>query len=148
MGKGTDLIRATLRIDTDDCIEWPMARHPAGYGKVADGADVRGAHRVMCELAHGPAPTPEHEAAHSCGNRPCFNKAHLSWKTHADNQADMVAHGTSLKGSRHHRAKLVEADIPVIRALLAAGESHGEIAARFVVARQTITNISMGIRWA
>lgn len=44
----------------------------------------------MCELFHGPAPTPEHEASHLCDqNWLCVMPFHLIWETKKENMARM-----------------------------------------------------------
>lgn len=80
------------------CVTWPFPRNAVtGYGKLTrDGVDIL-AHRYICEKFHGPPPTPEHTAAHSCGkgDEGCIAPWHLSWKTQADNLMDRVTHGTA-----------------------------------------------------
>lgn len=82
-----------MAYDGDECRAWPLAKDPQGYGRFG-GKHV---HRRVCEEANGPAPTPKHEAAHSCGggHLACCTKRHLSWKTPKENQADRIIHGTS-----------------------------------------------------
>lgn len=83
-----------------DCLEWPFGRDPSGYSSHCrlEGRAVRG-HRAMCILVHGKPPFPKAEAAHSCGNGHlgCVNPTHLSWKTHAENMADMAEHNLKRK---------------------------------------------------
>ena len=83
----------------DECLTWPFARFPDGRAHM----NGRKPTRVMCEMAHGPAPTPQHEAAHSCGkgHEACINPQHLRWATPVENAADKVVHGTVLEGERH-----------------------------------------------
>jgi hypothetical protein len=59
--------------------------------------DTLYAHRLMCQLAHGDPPTPDHIAAHSCGrgHEGCVNPNHLSWKTYSENELDKRVHGTT-----------------------------------------------------
>jgi hypothetical protein len=61
-----------------------------------DSGHFERATRVMCKLAHGPAPTPKHHAAHSCGkgHEACINPKHLRWATPRENAADAKLHGT------------------------------------------------------
>lgn len=83
--------------DGPDCLKWPFGCDSHGYGQVAYAGKVRRAHRVMCELVNGPPPTPDHEAAHSCGRgaNGCVNPKHLSWKTRSENHLDRRGHGTA-----------------------------------------------------
>ena len=96
----------------DDCPRWPFQRDPAGYGRVRYG-DKRAqlVHRVVCEMVNGPPPSPKHEAAHCCGkgNEGCFGARCLAWKTHANNVADAIDHGTWSHGEGVNFAKLTEA---------------------------------------
>jgi hypothetical protein len=76
----------------DECLIYPFKRYTNGYGGTwVDGIETY-AHRHMCKTKHGEPPTPEHEAAHRCGNgkRGCINPNHLRWATHAENMADTV----------------------------------------------------------
>jgi hypothetical protein len=91
--------------DGDECLYWPFKystigkRDNGGAQVMFKGRYVRAA-RVMCELAHGPAPTPKHESAHSCGDSRCFNQKHLRWATKFENEADKDIHGKRPRGVR------------------------------------------------
>lgn len=96
------------------CILWPYAvRKSSGYGahstRDAGNQTHYDAHAYSCTLAHGPRPTPEHEAAHSCGDKLCVSGAHLRWATHQENMDDAKAHGT-LRGGGRGRQKLFKAE--------------------------------------
>jgi len=84
--RGQAWIEKHLDYDGEDCLIYPGGRKD-GYGPS----------RYVCERAHGPAPTPQHEAAHSCGNGRfgCVHPKHLSWKTPKDNASDSLMHGTA-----------------------------------------------------
>jgi hypothetical protein len=96
---------------------------------------------------------------HVCDNPPCVNPDHLFLGTREMNMADMVRKGrgkgspwyhnkrTGVKGSQHGRAKLTEADIPVIRELLARGILLKDIAPLFNVSPETIGDIKHGRHW-
>jgi len=87
---------------------------------------------------------------HHCDNPPCVNPDHLFLGTAWDNSQDMKIKGRRkgiCNGSQHGRAKLTEADIPVIRDLLAQGEMLKTIAAQFGVAPETIGDIKHGRHW-
>lgn len=132
----------------DDCIRWPFEVSKYGYGVVKQDGKKRLASRVMCEAAHGPAPSQEHEAAHSCGNGhlACMNQNHLSWKTRLGNVADAIAHGTWNHGETVPSHKLTESEVKEIRRL-AATESYPDLAARFGVNRSAISRIVARKRW-
>lgn len=138
-----------LAHEGDDCLPWPFSVDRHGYGTVGVDGHRQIVSRLVCERAHGQPPTPDHHAAHSCGNgnKGCVNKRHLSWKTRAENEADKVVHGTSNRGERCGGAKLTEAQVLEIRSL-AGRLTHREIAERFPVNRQTVSKIINGDRWS
>jgi hypothetical protein len=103
----------------DDCLEWPFAKNKLGRGQIRlDGKTVE-VGRLACEAKNGPPPTPEHEAAHNCGNGHlgCCNPNHFRWDTHEGNQRDRVAHGTSNRGVQSGKAKLTPDKVRKIREL-------------------------------
>jgi hypothetical protein len=96
----------------EDCLTWPFSRF--GYGTIYGH---KHAHRVMCELAYGPAPSPRHQVAHSCGkgHEGCVNPRHLRWATPKENSADMVLHGTALRGERAINVKLTTPEVHAVK---------------------------------
>lgn len=98
----------------DDCLIWPFKSNQTGYAYFQHLGLRYRAHRYMCQLAHGEPPSPNHQAAHSCGNgrRGCMNPRHLSWKTNGENQLDRREHGTAQRG-----AKLTVEQVTIIRSL-------------------------------
>lgn len=130
-----------MAYDGDECLLWPFAKLPSGYPKMNDGY----AHRRVCEEAHGPAPTPEHEAAHSCGNGrlSCVTKRHLSWKTHVENESDKMLHGTRPTGEHHHGAKLSDDDVLEIRS---SNEPGIDLAKRFDVSPGHISYVRRSLK--
>jgi hypothetical protein len=138
-----------LPYDGDDCLAWPHGTTDSGYGVLTFNGKKVYAHRLVCEAAHGPAPTPRHEAAHSCGNGhlACVTKKHLSWKTRTENEADKLNHGTRYRGSQHVNAKLTEDDVRQIRAMIGT-VTYKKIAEQFGVSIETISGINAGRSWA
>lgn len=134
--------------DSGECILWPLAT-AGGYGQfsLVGGAKVQ-THRHVCERVHGAPPSAIHQAAHNCGVRLCINPRHLRWATPKENHADKAGHGTMVLGSKHHRAKLCEGDIPVIRARMAKGEPDTHICLDYGVSSQVIWGIRHGKGWA
>lgn len=106
--------------DTDACSLWTHANYK-GYGMFCLNKKMHRTHVYVCEMYHGPRPTPAHEVAHNCGVRACVNPAHLRWATRADNHADKKIHGTYRFGETHQSAKFSNADIRMMRALRKAG---------------------------
>lgn len=114
---------------------------------------------------------------HSCDNPPCCNPAHLFLGTQLANRQDCMAKGRAATGDRHgsrtkperlargenHRsrtkpetlvrgaavwtAKLTEADIPVIRARRAAGESLKAIASDYGIGFTQVSKIALRKTW-
>lgn len=133
----------------DDCVLWPYARDENGYGKLwYKGKNVK-ASRAMCLEAHGEPPTPEHEAAHSCGkgHLGCINPNHIRWATMLENEHDKLLHGTVARGERNGHARLTEEDVREIRRL-EGKVSRSELAARFRVSRGHIGDLQRRTRWA
>lgn len=103
----------------DDCLPWPYATTNYGYGVLRYKGRNVGAHRLMCELAHGKPPRKKMDASHSCGNGHlgCINPKHLRWDTRAGNHSDKIEHGTTNRGQAHPSSKLTENQVREIRAL-------------------------------
>jgi hypothetical protein len=136
-----------LKHDNDDCLPWPYGTYPSGYAKITVDGHDRTASSYVCELTHGPAPSPHHESAHSCGNRICVNRWHTRWKTSAENNADKLLHGTHNRGERHNLAKLTEGNVHEIRRLRGI-ETERELADRFGVSSTAIRLIHAGKNWS
>lgn len=131
--------------DGQDCLIWPYGRDSNGYGVIGHGT----VHSRLCEDAHGPKPTPDHEVAHKCGkgHEGCVAKRHLRWATRAENQADKVIHGTSLKGEANPNRKLTEDEVAAIRALRGRKTQH-QIAAMFGIDQTTVSDVQRRRTWA
>lgn len=141
------LAETVATAEADACIEWPFARSN-GYGYFKrDGRSV-GVHRFVCALTHGKPPTRRHEAAHSCGNRPCVNPHHIRWATPVENQADRLTHGTHNRGERMGQHKLTRDQVVEIRERAASGERQKAIAKDYGVTPVTVSNINTRKSWA
>jgi hypothetical protein len=129
------------------CLVWPFARNSLGYA-ICDATLGSGfAPNVMCRMAHGEPPSPFHEAAHCCGKGTsgCMNPNHLSWKTHAENMADTLLHGTHNRGERNGCSKLTASDV---RAIRASNDNQRNLSTRFGVSQSQISAIRSRKRWA
>jgi hypothetical protein len=149
--KGTtfwDRVNMHVVIDEKGCHLFNGHLDECGYGRISrDGKLVR-VHREVWKLHH-----PDQEITgvimHSCDTPNCVNPEHLSHGTQADNIADMVAKGrrVTVKGSAQKDSKLTEADIPVIRNMLATGVTGYRISKIYKVSEQVIRNIKQGKNW-
>ncbi len=129
-----------------DCLIGPFSI-VRGYPQVSIGkGTIRKASQVMCELAHGVAPSARHHAAHSCGNAACVNPRHISWKTPSANQLDRRQHGTKNNAWWGRKGKLGIADVVIIKSLKGI-KSQDELAAMFNVSRENIGAIHRGKTW-
>lgn len=131
----------------DECLIWPYTKDSLGYGYVKKSGRKRTAQSVMLELAVGPKPTPEHESAHSCGNRACVNPRHLRWATHRENEMDKVSHGTLPIGEHHGMAKLTKDKVIEIRKLLKEGVSQSAAGRLYGMSQPQISLIGSGKSW-
>jgi hypothetical protein len=138
-----------LTYDGDECLIWPFASTSAGYAQVTHNGKLKIASRAVCEEVYGPAPSPTHQAAHSCGKGDCgcVTKRHLSWKTPEANCADKVEHGTILRGETHPNARLTRLDIATIRSQRGKVR-QADIAERFGISRSYVSEIQSGHAWA
>lgn len=144
-GKAIAWLRAHLTYEGDDCIQWPFSSSCRGQTYVSLDGRIYRAARLMCELAHGAPPSPEHECAHSCGHGhlKCMNPRHLSWKTRSENQRDRMLHGTQRSGRRY---KLKPHQVAKIREL-EGRKTRAELATMFGVNESNIRQIHKQQIW-
>lgn len=75
-----------------ECYIWTGRTFNTGRPSVTRNYVNYNVARLVCEEAHGPSPTPEHEAAHATSNGcvgvACINPAHIRWATHDENIAE------------------------------------------------------------
>jgi len=149
------LQEVVLPYEGDECLIWPFARDMQGYAKLhvgpVIGRDSKNClvARLVCEETNGAPPSISHEAAHSCGRgmEGCVTKAHVSWKTREDNEADKEIHGTRHRGEKSKTAKLTAQDVVAIKGMLGT-VPQSQIARKFGVSQPTIALISTGKNWA
>lgn len=123
----------------DDCLTWPFARNPTGYGATFRAGRTVYIHRIICEEVNGPPPEPRYQASHSCGSGHlgCVNPKHLRWKTPGENQAE---------GPAHPRYKLTPRVATAIRHLKEKMKPH-EIAECFGVTEATVRKVLAFKTW-
>lgn len=133
----------------DECPKWPFSRSPDGYAQINFNGRPTPTHRVVCVMAHGPAPSPKHEVAHSCGQgvNGCFGARCVRWATSKENNADRHLHGTDSRGERSWTAKLTRADVREIRRIIGT-MSYRQIGRQFGVSLEHIYNIAKRRSWS
>lgn len=141
-GPGAAWIIANLDFTHKDwCLIWPFSRSQTGYAMIGE-SNIR-VHRVMCEHRHGPPPTPDHYAAHSCdrGHDGCVNHWHLDWKTPSENQFDRYKDGelTLPRKITADSARQIR-DLKGLEPIL-------DVAARFGVSESNVSLIQAGKTW-
>ena len=128
---------------SDDCLMWPFAVDRDGYGRVCsyiDGKEDRVfAHRVSFRLVHGRWPDPL--GLHKCDVPGCFNPRHIFEGTHAENHADQVRKGRSLRGVMQRDAKLSDELVSKMRNEYSDGASFSQLASIYGVSK-------IAARWA
>lgn len=133
-----DWLRAHIDHDGAECLPWPFAVVD-GYGVMWTKEKYHYAHKLMCELVHGPAPSPQHLAARSCGRNgiPCVHPLHLSWKSRSQIRLEEAAAWRA--APRPKRAwKLSRAQTLKVRALKGK-KTQRAIAKQFGISQQTVS---------
>lgn len=139
-------IKSRSRWQGSECLKGPFPGAWYHAVKLPTGGWSK-AHRLMCEAAHGPAPTGNHHALHSCGNKWCVNPQHLRWGTIRENHQDMARDGVDLRGSRAPRAKLTENDVMAAREDRLRGMTYGALEKKYKIARGAIWHAVNGTQW-
>lgn len=89
------------------------------------------------------------DVLHKCNNKPCWNPDHLFLGTQTKNTTDAYRDGLiqNPRGSNHHRAKLDEGDVRLIRQLRANGSGVGELCEVFNMSRYAMYAILNRKTW-
>jgi hypothetical protein len=135
-----------LKIQTDECQEWPFYRNKAGYGCVQYRGKVELAHRVVLMITEPNLFMGTLCALHHCDNPPCFNPRHLYFGTKLDNVRDKFARGRNreARGEEQGLSKLTRAQIIEIRT---SPLRNKEIAPLFGVTPENISAIRRRKTW-
>lgn len=144
-GAAAAFLHNNIGYQGEECLTWPFSTMPTGYGAFGYFGQQLYAHRFMCELINGPAPSPIHEAAHSCGRGKfgCVDPRHLTWKTPTGNALDSREHGTQARNPWGNKGKLSRNQVAEIW-VLKGRETQAVTAARFDVSASTVRDIYLG----
>lgn len=129
----------------DDCLPWPFHRLPTGRGMLGYRGKLHHASRLMCIVAHGEPPTPQHQAAHNCdnGHLACMNQKHLEWKTCSDNHLDRRRNGTTTTNRYGNAGALSRDEVVAIRTMKDR-PTNTTLAKRYGVSMGTIRRVLSG----
>lgn len=120
---------------------------PSGYVVVSISGSKHFVHRLVCAAFNGAAPKGQ-EVSHENGHHGDNAARNLLWRTHAENEALKVHHGTKAEGSRCGAAKLTELSAGVIRAVYRMRmHTQAEIAAFYGISRSSVGDIIAGRTW-
>jgi len=135
----------------NDCHIFTGRRNTGGYGQIKKNGKCLLVHRWVWETANGLIPDG-FCVLHSCDNPQCVNIKHLRLGTHDDNMKDKKAKGRGKginAGYAHKRAmaKVTEQDVIAIKVGLASGKKQIDMAKRFGVSRNIVSDIRLEKTW-
>lgn len=104
-------------------------------------------HRLVLAAWIGPAPSPQHQAAHLNGERTDNRLENLIWATARENNDHKKRHGTHRCGEAIANAKLNAKTVEEIRRMRAGGAQLREIAKAFGISRVTAGAVAGSRRW-
>ena len=147
----SDLARFESKFEkTEGCWLWTGSTNRDGYGTLWLNGEKYLAHRLSYRIYKGAIPEGL-IISHTpiiCHNPACVNPAHLTAKTHKENEADKILDGTTNRGERCGTSKLTEEDVCEIKKLLAEGDLiQREIGELYGVGRVIISQIKSQTRW-
>lgn len=130
-----------------ECWQWTKSISRSGYGQIrVDGRSLQ-THRLSYELCVGSIPDGMF-VCHQCDNRACVNPGHLFLGTAGDNNADRHAKGRS-RGARHFGETNPSSKLTAekVREIRSCDGTQKEIAERFGIVFQTVSDIRRGRIW-
>lgn len=130
------------------CWLWTASCNNYGYGQFNLNGKMRLPHRLTLAQHLGRPLLQGMVATHQCPggpNRKCCNPTHLKEASIIDNMQDMVRDGNSIRGIKHPKCKLTEAQVLEIRA---SDKSQKELAQIYNIAISTVSDIKIGYTWA
>ena len=142
-------LRLNSEVSQNGCWLWSKYINKNGYGEFPVYKEKgKLAHRWSYRLFYDDF-NPELLVCHRCDTRNCVNPAHLFQGTKLDNNQDRKLKGRNAdkRGSKHHRAKLREGDIWIIKELYSRGFPQTGIAELYEVNQSVISTIVNQKAW-
>jgi hypothetical protein len=112
-------------------------------------AKMHNVHELVCAAFHGPATTDQTITRHLDGSKHNNSAVNLRWGTPGENARDAILHGQMPRGSRHGKpqAKLLAADVAIIRRATMEGARTSDLAEAFGVSANAISHIKYWRTW-
>lgn len=149
-GKPLRWLESAVADPTDECQEWPFARHGRSgeYGEMRFLGVTTPATHVALITTGQPRPDPPNDfALHSCDNPPCVNPRHLRWGSRQENADDMLERNRAARGEKIQNSKLTVPEVLEIRTLRIKGLTLQGIAERYGVTKSTVGKIVRREGW-
>lgn len=143
-GEGLKWIMQHRNYERDDCLFWPLYKNKNGRGFFGftddDGKKgIKHAPHFMCELVHGPKPSPKHLAVVICEGRQqgCCNPRHIAWRTKSEETLERYK-TKPCENITGNRPKHSADKIQKIKLFSEQGMSKVEISQRLVMPYSTV----------
>lgn len=119
------------------CWLWTGTVSCWGYGLFHSNGGTQRAHRFSLELESGAIAAGLY-VCHRCDNKVCVRPSHLYAGTHAQNTADAVQRGRTVRGPSMTHSKLTPDAVRAIRSRHAEGETVSQLSRDFGVTRSNV----------
>lgn len=137
----------------DECWMWTAAKDRDGYGVFHFERHQQRANRMAWMLFIAPL-SDRLQVLHTCDVSGCVRPSHLFLGTNLDNVADRQVKKRSPEGESHparvrperlrFKCKISESTVAEVRRRYIAGENQQQIADRFGISNQQVSNIVRG----
>lgn len=132
-------------VRSGECLLWTGGVSASGYGVISINNRSVNTHKASYLAHRGPIPAG-YCVMHKCDVRTCINPDHLTLGTKGDNNTDRFRKGRNAnrRGENNTQARLTDSQVVEIRELCAAGLSQRQIAERFGISQQHVSQIKTG----
>ncbi len=124
-----------------------IRKHGRRYVALCKGGVVRHDSIARLMLLAFVGPAEGRMALHRDDDRSNDTLANLYWGTNVENMSDKVKNGNSLKGSKHHKAQVSEAQVIEMRKRMDGGEDYRVVAADYGLSLTATQSIKHRRTW-